>query len=302
VANVFEQLPHDGRVAVVRLRSLGDCVLTTPALALLKQSYPQLRVAVMAEPRFREIFENNPDIDELLPVELKSLRRWQPDLCLNLHGGTRSAWLTAASGARFRAGFAHFRHRFVYNLYIPRAQEILHVNRVVHTAEHLASAMFWLGAAPSEIPRAKLVPRVRQPQLPLAVIHPVAATPEKTWRAEGFLAVAENLQGAGIEPVFVGATASDLAPFSNFRTLAAAPLEEVKSLLSSACLFVGNDSGPAHMAAAFGLPVVVIFGASKAAIWGPWRTVAEVVASPEGISGVSIDQVLNAMARLRVHA
>jgi ADP-heptose:LPS heptosyltransferase len=298
----LDQLPTGGRVAVVRLRSLGDCVLTTPAIDLLKRSRPDLRVAVVVEARFRGLFENNPDVDELLPVELMPLRRWRPQLCLNLHGGTRSAWLTAASGARFRAGFAHFRHRFAYNLRIPRAQQILNVRRTVHTAEHLASAMFWLGAQRAEIPRAKLIPQNPLAQRPRAVIHPVAATPEKTWRADGFLAVAEHLRAVGTEPVFIAGEAGELAPFHEFRSLAGASLEDVKALLSSASLFVGNDSGPAHMAAAFGLPVLAIFGASDPAIWGPWRTVAEVVASPTGIGSVTTGQVLSALARLGVHA
>ena len=56
------------------------------------------------------------------------------------------------------------------------------------------------------------------------------------------------------------------------------------------------------MAAAFGLPVVVIFGASDPAIWGPWRTASEVVTSPPGVGGVEVAQVLDALARLRVHA
>jgi ADP-heptose:LPS heptosyltransferase len=300
--SVLDQLPGGGRVAVVRLRSLGDCVLTTPAIELLKRSRPDLRLAVVVEERFRGLFEHNPDVDEILPAELMALRRWRPELCLNLHGGTRSAWLTAASGARFRAGFAHFRHRFAYNLRIPRAQQILNVRRTVHTAEHLASAMFWLGAQRAEIPRAKLIPRNPLPQRPRAVIHAVAATPEKTWRADGFLAVAEHLRALGTEPVFIAAEAGELAPFHAFRSLAGASLEDVKGLLSSASLFVGNDSGPAHMAAAFGLPVLAIFGASDPAIWGPWRTVAEVVASPMGIGSVTTGQVISALARLGVHA
>jgi ADP-heptose:LPS heptosyltransferase len=56
------------------------------------------------------------------------------------------------------------------------------------------------------------------------------------------------------------------------------------------------------MAAAFGLPVVAIFGDSDPAIWGPWRTASEVVASPRGIGAVTVDQVLSATMRLRVHA
>jgi ADP-heptose:LPS heptosyltransferase len=109
VLRVLESLPDRGRVAVVRLRSLGDCVLTTPALDILKQSRPDLRIAIVVEDRFAPIFEGNDALDAILPPAIPALRNWGPALCLNLHGGSRSAALTAASGAEFRAGFAHFR-------------------------------------------------------------------------------------------------------------------------------------------------------------------------------------------------
>jgi heptosyltransferase-3 len=253
----------------------------------------------MVEDRFRAVFEDNPNLDATLPTALGPLRSWRPRLCLNLHGGTRSAWLTGLSGARWRAGYGHFRHAFVYNARIPRAQQILGVERTVHTAEHAASAVFWLGVPVSEIPRAQLFAKKRAGEgaRPAAVIHPVAATPGKTWPADGFLAVAGHLKQAGLDPVFIGGGGDDLSAFAAFRTLRGAPLSEIKDLLSGAALFVGNDSGPAHMAAAFGVPVVVLFGESNPAIWGPWRTASEIVpmaAEPA--------QVLEAVARLGVHA
>jgi heptosyltransferase III len=126
----------------------------------------------------------------------------------------------------------------------------------------------------------------------------VASAPEKTWRADGFLAVAEHLKSAGLEPVFIGGGEDNLSPFRNYRVMEGAPLAEVKSLMSRASLFVGNDSGPAHMAAAFGAPCVVIFGASDPAIWGPWRTASEIVSAPDGIAAVTVSRVLEALARL----
>ena len=66
-------------------------------------------------------------------------------------------------------------------------------------------------------------------------------------------------------------------------------------------LFVGNDSGPAHMAAAFGVPVIVIFGSSDPVIWAPWRTTSEVLTHPAGIAAVPVDAVLAALGRMRVH-
>jgi len=204
------------------------------------------------------------------------------------------------SGAKYRAGFGHYRHRYAYNVLIPRTQEILNVDRTVHTAEHLASAMFFLGAPVTEITRARLVAAEKVP--PRAVIHPVAATPEKTWRADGFVEVARRLQAARADVLFIGARADDLSPFREFPTLSGAPLSEIKNLLASATIFVGNDSGPAHMAAAFGVPSVVLFGASNPAIWGPWRTSSEVVTAPGGIAAIPLDQVLGALSRLRVAA
>jgi ADP-heptose:LPS heptosyltransferase len=278
-------------------------VLTTPALEILKRARPDLRVAVMVEDRFRDIFEGNPDVEELLPPRLAALRGWRPDLCLNFHGGARSAWMTAMSGARYRAGFGHFRYPLAYNVRIPRAQEILGVERKVHTAEHLASAMFYLGADVGEVPRAKLATQEgRRKRLPHCIVHPVAATAEKTWRADGFLAVAEHLKSRGLETVFIGGAGDDLSPFRAYRTVAGAPLSEIKALLAGAALFVGNDSGPAHMAAAFGVPSIVIFGPSDPEIWGPWRTASEVVRAPEGIGRVEIAQVLDALGRLKVAA
>jgi heptosyltransferase-3 len=299
VSRVLESLPDGARVAVVRLRSLGDCVLTTPALDILKRSRPDLRISIVVEERFAPIFEGNDSVEEILPPEIPALRSWRPQLCLNLHGGSRSAALTAASGAKFRAGFAHFHFARAYNVRIPRAQEILGVNRVVHTAEHLASAMFCLGASRMEIPRARLHGVRRPGGKPYAVIHPIASKPDKTWPAERFLAVAAQL---GLEPVFIGGPGDDLSAFQAYRTLAGAPLAEIKDLLANAALFVGNDSGPAHMAAAFGLPVAVIFGASNVDVWRPWKTPGEALHSPDGISAISTAQVLEALARLRVHA
>jgi len=285
---------------VIRLRSLGDCVLTTPALSLLKGYRPDLRVAVVVEDRFAAVFEGNEDIDRLLPASVPAVARWRAELCLNLHGGTRSMALTTASGARHRAGFAHFRGAALYNTRIPTAQEILGVDRTVHTAEHLASAVFHLGVPMQKIPRAKLVAERKAPPRPYAVIHPVASQPDKTWPAENFLTVARQMQQEWkIEPVFIAASGEDLTPFTEFRTYVGAPLDRVKALIGDASFFAGNDSGPAHMAAALGLPVAIVFGSSNAEIWGPWQTPSVVLQSDQGIQAVTTEEMISALEGLR---
>ena len=72
--------------------------------------------------------------------------------------------------------------------------------------------------------------------------------------------------------MFIAGPGEDLSAFRAYKTVAGAPLAEIKDLLANAALFLGNDSGPAHMAAAFGLPVVVLFGPSNVDIWRPWKT------------------------------
>ena len=292
-SDLLARLPFRSRIAVIRLRSLGDCVLTTPALALLKAHRPDLEIHVVVEPRFAGVFEDNPDISAVC-------ERVPPaDLVLNLHGGTRSMWLTLGSGARHRAGFAHHRYSFLYTHRIPTAQAILGVDRPVHTAEHLASAMFWLGVPASGIPRARLIARGKPNLPPYAVLHPFASAPEKAWPLENFVSVATRLRAQGLQPVIVAGPADDDSPFDAFEVYRNASLREVKNLMSGAALFLGNDSGPAHIAAAFGVPVVVLFGPSNPVTWSPWRTEARVLTSPGSIAGISADEVLAAADALR---
>jgi lipopolysaccharide heptosyltransferase III len=300
---VLQRLPENARVAVIRIRSLGDCVLTTPALSILKNARPDLRIAVAVESRFAAIFEGNPAVSQLLEPSLTSVCGFHPDLCLNLHGGTRSICMTAGSFASHRAGFAHHKGSWIYNHPIPRAQEILGVDRPVHTAEHLASAMFYLGAPRTEIPRASLFAESPSESHGYAIIHPVAATEAKTWSADGFVKVAEHLaRDHDLEPIFIGGPGDDLSSFGKFRRIAGAPLQQTKSLMKGASLFVGNDSGPAHMAAAFGVPVVVLFGPSDSVTWAPWRTVSQVLVDKTDIKRISFEDVIAATERLKVRA
>ena len=297
---MLEKLPSGAKVLIIRLRSLGDCVLTTPAIHILKQHRPDLRVAVMVEDRFADIFRGNPDIDAVLPPHPAAALIWNPKLTINFHGGSRSMWLTLASTARYRAGFGHFRNQHIYNLRIPRAQEIFNEERTVHTAEHMASAMFWLGAARMEIPRARLHAPVVPAVKPYAVIHPLASAAGKSWPAARFLEIARTLQN--LEPVFIGGPGDDLSKFSEFRTQINHSLKDTLILIQSASLFIGNDSGPAHIAAAFHIPLVVLFGESDPVIWAPWRAHAQTLVANGAMDRIQVADVLAAMEALGVAA
>jgi heptosyltransferase III len=296
--DTLDRIGKGARVAIIRLRSLGDCVLTTPAIQLLKQTRPDLKVGVVVEDRFAAIFG-----DEAIAPTARALRSFGAELCVNLHGGTRSSRLMLLSGARFRAGFNIFRPHWIYNTPIPTAQEVMGISRRVHTAEHLASAMFYLGVPLQEVPRARVAAGLGRsglaPEGRYAVIHALAATEEKTWPSENFLAVASYLKReAGLHAVFIGGPGEDLSRFAPHSTVAGAPLDEIARLMRDASLFVGNDSGPAHVGAAFGVPEIVLFGPSDSEVWAPWRTDAEVIKATSAMAGIQVEEVIGAADRL----
>jgi ADP-heptose:LPS heptosyltransferase len=296
-------LPERSRILLIRLRSIGDVVLLTPALHLLKTWRPDLVTCVLVEARFRELLEGNPDVDEILsPGEgfikaasrlraARALRREEFAVCLNLHGGPTSRFLTRLCRARTKVGFEHFRSPRHYQILIPDPCLILH-RPMLHTVEHQACAFFYLGLPRQEIPRARIFVsaehmawwKQRRARLGLApgqeyvMVHPTALYATKQWAAEKFAQLAADLdREMGLKPVFSsgpdeGAALDAIQNASGFaiRRLESSSLGQLAAALSEARLFVGNDSGPAHMAAALSRPLVVIFGSSSSAIWGPW--------------------------------
>ncbi len=305
--DTLDRLPPGSRVVVIRLRSLGDCVLCTPAIRLLKEARPDLSIAVVAEDRFAGVFEGNPQIDQVLPPAVRGVRMFQPALVLNLHGGTRSARLTALSGAPHRAGFDIFRPGWIYNIRIPTAQQVLGIDRRVHTAEHAAAAVFYLGVPVQDVPRAHVEALPGRspyaPPRPYAVIHPFAATPEKTWPAAKFLELARYLdRKCHLQAVFTSGPGDNPGPFAEWPVVAGAPIREIARLARGATFFAGNDSGPAHLAAAFAVPQLIFFGPSDSAVWSPWRTTAEVLQADGPIGNISLESALAALENLHIRA
>jgi heptosyltransferase III len=264
---------------------------------MLAEHRPDVEIGIVVEDRFKPLFTGNPSISAVLGPTWREVRKWAPKLVVNLHGGTTSLWMTLLSGARFRAGFAHHSFTFAYNLKIGRAQRIMGVRRVVHTAEHLASAFFALGVPQREIPRAQLFAGGVAPEGRYAVLHPFASSPDKVWPCDRFCELARYLKAWNIEPIFVASPSDDASAFEPHRIFRGS-LEEVKGLLSQAALFVGNDSGPAHMAAAFGVRTIVLFGPSRPDIWGPWQTEHITITAPEGLQKVPVSRVVAAVDRL----
>jgi len=305
--DLLRSLSPGSRVLFIRLRSLGDTVLSTPLYKALKAWRPDLRIAVLVESPNGEVLKRNPDIDQVLTIPevqnffsslvsraaaLREIRASRFACCINLHGGSTSAWLALLSGSIHRVGLKGFRNAFAYThaLDVPTRKAD---GTKWHTVEYQMEWLRQLGLPDGVIPPLRVIPPpelevpVRRyleglgvkPDSRYAVIHPTSKFFTKEWTPDGFAEIADYLvRKHGLQVLLSGGSGEESKLKSvaqrcqeNVVVCAGVSVGELLWVLRGANLFVGNDSGPTHLAAALGIPAVVLFGSSDAEVWYPWR-------------------------------
>jgi len=297
-----------GSVLLIRLRSIGDTVLMTPCLAALKSWRPELRVTVLIEELSAPLLQSHPDVDELIVIKRSPgqtaniisrlrlahrLRRSNFDLVINLHGGTTASLLSRLTGAPYRAGFAYLPYSFLFNFPIPLPQDVWG-KAEIHCAEQQLATLKWLGV-PVDEPAATYLKTDQRAAVAVrerlkaanfnsdfALIHPAAAFETKRWPEERFAQIVDYLAEVYRLPSVLVADKTQSQVITGISYLAKArtlgfdnlSLAELMALTEMSAIFIGNDSGPAHIAAAYKRPMVVIFGSSNHRVWGPWKNPA----------------------------
>jgi len=287
------------KVLVVRLRSIGDTVLATPSLIALRRFLPDAQVDVLLEDWVASLLDGFDVVDNVIAVRpgsrsristMRRLRNERYDVVFNLHGGTTSTFFTAAAGAPARAGWVEYQYSFLYTHLFSSSADFWK-RPVTHSAEQQLALLGFAGIPVEDRPRtslavtpeaessleAKLRSKTDWAEGKFALFHPAAAFATKEWPAENFARLAGRLATLGLRTLAVAAkhesavlerlVAAADAPIDVFDDLT---LPEITALASRATLFVGNDSGIAHIAAAVGTPSVVIFGSSNRDHWRPW--------------------------------
>ena len=147
------------RILLIRLRRIGDVVMTTPAVAVLKAQIPHASISYLIEEPYRELVESNPHLDEVIAVPRKqntrdflrlaqNLRKKRFDCLIDFHGGPRAAWFTLLSGAKLKVGY-RIRHKgFLYDLHVPRSQGKKHI----HSVENHVNLIRALGIEVNRVP------------------------------------------------------------------------------------------------------------------------------------------------------
>jgi len=272
---------------------MGDCLLLTSPVRVLKEHFPGFKISIAVEARFAGCFDANPDFDEIIVLKKKlsaaaALLTRRFDAIINLHGGPTSllyAWL--ARGPKI--GSAQFQYRGLYSGLVTSAAPQSHsVEATMHTLQ-------WLGVRHSgKAPglRYEFHPEQSEKVKALAgktdyvVMHPGALLTTKRWEARRFAKVAQFLQSSGWPVIFTGGPGDDSAVMEASRDVAGArallglTIPELAELIRAAKLYIGNDSGPMHLASAVGTPIVAIWGSSNSQRWHPWSVASRVVQNP----------------------
>ena len=286
---------------LIRLRSIGDTVLMTASLRALKSWRPDIEIAVLSEPLAAPVLDDHPLVNKLIIAEkslasrarlISRLRREQFDIAFNMHGGTTATIIASLAGAKHTVGYRGYSHSWLLGSRAPSPDVILGRARL-HSVEQQLALLHWAGMPwPSERPRLGVVVspeaegRVQEKLAAIGVarraafacVSPTAALESKRWGATGFATIADHLSERwGLQSVMIAGPGQEHvareaagATRAGARVLTGLSLKELIALIGLARIFVGNDSGPMHVAAALKRPLVAVFGSSNADVWHPW--------------------------------
>jgi len=298
------------KILLVRLRLLGDVVFTTPLLRALRRQYPDAHLTYVVEPAAEPVVRANPHLNRVIvaprrrgvarlrdDVSLaRMLRHERFDIAIDLHGGPRGAWLTWASGAPTRIGYTTAGRSWMYTHAVARPADLSGRHSVLKQWDLLGP----LGAAecdPSrdavEMPEdagaaARVGEMLRTAGVrdddPVVLLHVSAGNPFRRWPLESFAALVSQLAARDPKRRFVltsGPSDADAAQSLADRIRASSAAQviprtfdvaELRALAARATVYIGGDSGPMHIAATTGTPIVGLFGPTLAERSLPWRS------------------------------
>lgn len=301
------------RFLLVQLADIGDLVLTTPALAALREAHPQAKIDLFASEHALPCL---PDglIDTVIPFtsganasraifapsnfpSLRKLSRVNYDTAIFFHHFTKRAgvlkfWLIARlSGAKRVIGLRNENVRFLTDSIVDRGFGERH--QAQYWLDLVALAGASNEARPAQVRREIFeCASLSGSRTPKVVMHPGSGGYSKArrWPPERFAAVAQNLRDShSVEIILVGTGDDDgqaVAGLLNsdcVNLVGKTSLPQLADIISKANLFVGADSGVMHIAAATGTPVISIFGPSNSAAWRPWTTRSESIVLRSGV-------------------
>jgi ADP-heptose:LPS heptosyltransferase len=302
------------RFLIVRTDRIGDVILTLPMARALKRCRPGAHVAMLIQSYTSELVEADPGVDEVISLDrnpppiadtVSRLRKSRFDVVFHTHPRSRLALITLLAGIPVRVGTGYRWYSYCFNRRVFEHRK----DARRHELEYNLNLLGAIGCdGPWGDVRPRIVPdegrisdarrRLAELGIPagarLAILHPGSGASARDWSPEKFAALATMLAGSagGIAILVTGGKGEeDLVS----RVLSDCP-PEVRSLVGSlsileyaalaklASVFVANSTGPLHIAAAVGTPVVGLYPQIRplsAARWGPY-TDRKIIFTPQG--------------------
>jgi len=282
-------------ILLIKLRYLGDVLLCTPLVRALREHYPKSKITFLVHQGTEDVLQHNPCLNEVLLLPrtnlfnqlrfLWDIRKRKFDCVLDLTDGDRSAVITAVTGASRKIGFNN-ENRWrgvVYSHCVEATYGRMHmVDYHGQVASHLGipntlrGPEVFVSKKEEEVAR-QILQEIHLHERHWVMIHPTARYWSKAWPAERFAALSDWFAKQGISVVLVGSEQDrkvgheiqHMAESNPVSLMGRTHVLELAALMKRSVLFVGNDGGPMHIAAATGCPVLAIFGPTDPAIWGP---------------------------------
>ncbi len=295
------------KILVMRYRFIGDTVLTVPFLRNLRAAFPGARIDLMLEPFSGQVIEGCPYVDRVIPFEMKTIHRYsfgsdrgrisaylhyrsmirkeRYDAVFVLKRSLSSVLLVWAARVPRRIGFATEGRRLFLTDPVAYRHDQHEVENFLDCLRALdipvTSTYLELWTTPEQDRKAgELFSGAGWKEGDLkVVIHAAASLPAKQWPLDRFAEVMRSLRDNNhARFVYTGAKSDSRlyeeierqGPFGGLNLCGVTSVRENIAVYRACDLFFGVDSGPMHMAAAAGIPVVALFGPTDERKWGPW--------------------------------
>lgn len=277
------------KIGIFQTSFIGDSVLTTPLIQKTKKLFPNTQIVVITRPQTEDIFKPLPEVSEVI---LNDKRGWNKiagvwktacaikksgiDILLVPHRSFRSALIAWLSRVPIRIGFTSSEGWFLYTKTVPFNWMIHDAERNLSLLQGIAKEKFGgeklsMAFTPSaEENVARLLKDFNLEGKKLVGIHAGSAWPTKCWPQEYFVELISKLQTElGVQAVLVGGGKQDtdlgekicqLAKGHAASLCGKTSLADLMALMKHFSLFITNDSGPMHIATAFDVPTLAIFG------------------------------------------
>jgi heptosyltransferase-1 len=298
------------RILVLRLGAMGDVLHALPAVATLKQSFPRCFLSWAIDQKWTPLLTDNPFIDEVLPVDRKSvasllglrrrLRHTHYDFAVDFQGLIKSA-LIASSGrpdriygfdrSEVREALAALFYSHATKTHSPHViDKNLELAQATGATNIVRSSHIPVGCPEGELPSGEFV-----------LANPLAGWAGKQWPLEFYAELAERLRSeTGMPLVVNNGGPMEPIPGAHMHTSSLAGLIHATR---RAAAVVGVDSGPLHLAAALGKPGVAIFGPTDPARNGPYGGTMTVLRSPNARTTYKRhDEISESMREITVDA